>query len=150
VAAFVPDGFDPPTSLAVGPLRLEPLGPDHNERDYAAWTSSMDHIRRSPGWDWETWPREMSLAENRADLEGHARDFEDRSGFTYTVLDPDDGVAGCVYIYPSTDGVHDAVVHSWVRASRAEFDSPLRTAVAEWLTGEAWPFARPLYKPLLT
>jgi hypothetical protein len=23
---------------------LEPLGPEHNEQDFAAWTSSMDHI----------------------------------------------------------------------------------------------------------
>ena len=46
--AFVPAGFDPPPGLATGELRLEPLGPQHNERDYAAWTSSMDHIRRLP------------------------------------------------------------------------------------------------------
>src|SRR5919202_1807793 len=103
---FVPEEFDPPTLLAVGALlRLEPLGAGHNERDYAAWTSSMDHIRLSPGWDKErSGPRQMSLAENRADLERHARDFDSRSGFTYAVLDPDDDVVGCVYIYPSSDG----------------------------------------------
>ena len=43
----------------------------------------------------------MSLAENLADLEMHERDFENRAGFTYTVLDPESGdVIGCVYIYP--------------------------------------------------
>jgi hypothetical protein len=148
---FVPDEFDPPTLLAVGSVRLEPLGAVHNERDYAAWTSSMDHIRRSPGWSEEgSWPRPMSLAENHADLERHARDFENRTGFTYTVLDPDDDVVGCVYIYPSSDGVHDAVVRSWVRASRAELDGDVRTALADWLTSDAWPFARPLYEPGLT
>jgi hypothetical protein len=147
--AFVPDQFDPPTFLGVGSLHLEPLAPVHNERDHAAWTSSMDHIRQSPGWGGERWPREMSLAHNHADLERHARDFESRSGFTYTVLDPDEDVVGCVYIYPSSDGVHDAVVHSWVRASRAELDAELRAAVAAWLTSGAWPFIRPLYQPLL-
>ena len=30
----------------------------------------------------------MTLAENLADLEMHARHFADRRGFTYTVLDP--------------------------------------------------------------
>ena len=110
---FVPDDFEPPTSLSAGSLRLEPLGAQHNERDYAAWTSSMAHIRRSPGWERaRSWPREMSLDENRADLERHARDFEARSGFTYTVLDPQDDVVGCVYIYPSSDDVHDATVRS--------------------------------------
>src|SRR5690349_25105901 len=146
---FVPDGFDPPVALASGSFRLEPLGPEHNERDYAAWTSSMDHIRRSPGWKGSRWPREMSLDENRGDLERHARDFGQRNGFTYTVLDADDDVVGCVYVYPSSDGVHDTVVRSWVRASRAELDGDLRAAVASWLRSEAWPFARPLYEPLL-
>jgi hypothetical protein len=133
--AFVPVGFDPPTGLAVGELRLEPLGPEHNERDYAAWTSSIDHIRRTPGFDEAArWPREMSLAENRADLERHAADFLARAGFTFTVL----------------DGVHDAQVLSWVRESAAEQDAPLRRAVAGWLTSDAWPFVRPLYVPLLS
>jgi hypothetical protein len=147
---FVPDGFDAPTTLGIGSVRLEPLGPQHNERDYAAWTSSMDHIRSSPGWGTGRWPHEMSLAENLGDLERHARDFESRAGFTYTVLDPDDDVVGCLYIYPSKDDVHDALVVSWVRASRAELDGDMRAAVAEWLTSDAWPFSRPLYVPLLT
>ena len=65
----------------------------------------------------------------------HARDFEERSGFTYTVLDPDDGdVIGCVYIYPLRPADGDdaaapsagtASVRSWVRADRAELDEPL-------------------------
>jgi hypothetical protein len=149
MADFVPDGFDAPTSFAIGSVRLEPLGPEHNERDYAAWTSSMDHIHGSPGWETSRWPREMSLDENRGDLERHARDFENRDGFTYTVLDADDDVVGCLYIYPSKDDTHDALVVSWVRASRAELDAGFRQAVADWLTSDAWPFSRPLYAPLL-
>lgn len=90
----------------------------------------------------------MTLEENLADLERHARDFAERTGFTYAVLDPDDDVVGCVYVYPARDGVHDARVRSWVRASRAELELPLRRAVAAWLA-EAWPFSRPLYEPLL-
>ena len=53
-ASFVPTDFDPPTGFMAGDLHLEPLGPEHNERDYAAWTSSMDHIRRSPGFPSQT------------------------------------------------------------------------------------------------
>jgi hypothetical protein len=147
---FLPPGFAPPTGLAVGAVRLEPLGPEYNERDYAAWTSSMEHIRGSPGFDeGGRWPREMTLEENRADLERHATDFRERTGFTFTVLDADDDVVGCVYIYPADDGVHDADVRSWVRASEADLDGPLRHAVADWLTSGAWPFRRPLYEPLL-
>jgi hypothetical protein len=149
-ATFVPTDFEPPTGLTAGGSRLEPLGPEHNERDYAAWTTSMEQIRSSPGFSDGSWPREMSLDENRGDLERHARDFADRRGFTYTVLDASDDVIGCVYIYPTRDGVHDVQVLSWVRQSAAALDDDLRRAIADWLTGDAWPFERPLYAPLLT
>jgi hypothetical protein len=146
---FVPDGFEAPCGLETPGFRLEPLGPGHNERDYAAWSSSVEHIRASPGYGPDThWPRPLSLDENLADLERHARDFARKTGFTYTVLDAADEVIGCVYVYPAEDGVHDASVQSWVRASRAELDGVLRAAVAEWLTS-SWPFERPVYEPLL-
>jgi hypothetical protein len=92
----------------------------------------------------------MSLGENRADLERHARDFVDRRGFTFTVLDASDDVVGCVYVHPARYGVHDASVQSWVRESEAAIDDTLRRAIADWLTSDAWPFERPLYAPLLT
>ena len=149
--SFVPPDFNPPTSFTAENVRLEPLGPKHNERDFAAWSSSMDHIRQSPGFLPDgKWPREMTLDENRGDLERHARDFADRKGFTFTVLDATDDVVGCLYIYPASDGVHDADVRSWVRQCAADLDDPLRRAIADWLTSGAWPFERPLYTPLLT
>jgi hypothetical protein len=147
---FVPAGFEPPRKLTGSGFRLEPLGAEHNERDHAAWSSSAEHIRRLPGFGPDArWPDSMSLDENLADLERHARDFADRTGFTYTVLDPEGDVVGCIYVYPADDGAHDVHVRSWVRESRAELDEPLRRAVADWLTGDAWPFERPLYEPLL-
>ena len=146
---FVPEGFLPPLGLVGDGFRLEPLGPEHNERDYAAWSSSVEHIHGSPGFGPDaTWPRPMSLDENLADLERHACDFEERTGFTYTVLDGEE-VVGCVYVHPATDGGHDANVRSWVTVSRGELDGELRQAVADWLMSDAWPFERPLYEPLL-
>jgi RimJ/RimL family protein N-acetyltransferase len=124
---------------------LEPLGPEHNEDDYDAWSSSIEHIRATPGYADGRWPRPMTLEENRADLERHARDFATRSGFTYTVLDPSDRrVIGCVYIYPDTKGDDDAIVLSWVRATHADSDAALRELVSRWLD-EAWPFERISY-----
>ncbi len=46
-------------------------------------------------------------------------------------------------------GEGNVEVRSWVRASRAELDLPLRGAVADWVRGSTWPFERPLYEPLL-
>jgi hypothetical protein len=148
--SFVPVDFDPPITCTAGSFRLEPLGPEHNERDYAAWMSSIDHIRSSPGFPDGNWPHEMSLEENRADLVRHAGHFTDRKGFTYTVLDAGDDVVGCVYIYPAKDGVHDVVVQSWVRESEAARDDDFRRAIADWITSDAWPFERPLCQPRLT
>jgi len=137
---FVPEDFVPPAGLAADLFALEPLGPEHTESDYDAWTSSMEHIRSTPGFTGGDWPREMTLEENRADLERHARDFAARTGLTYTVLDPESrDVIGCVYIYPSKRDDRDAQVLLWVRASRAELDGPLWTAVHDWLARD-WPF----------
>jgi hypothetical protein len=134
---FVPQGFEPPTAFEGDGFRLEPLGPEHNDRDYRAWTSSMEHIRATPG-DLGSWPHPMSLEENLADLERHARDFAERKGFTYSVLDGDE-VIGCIYIYPDKQGDSDANVLSWVTESRAEMDVVVWRAVSEWLSQE-WSF----------
>ena len=142
---FVPQDFAVPSVLATEQFRLEPLGPQHNEPDYEAWSSSVEHIRRTPGWEQSSWPDDRDLAKNLEDLQGHAADFEQRKGFTYTVLDPATGeTIGCVYIYPDRSGESDAKVLSWVRASRAELDAPLWQAVGRWLEAE-WPFERGSY-----
>jgi hypothetical protein len=145
--SFVPDDFDVPQGLHGPGFRLEPLGPQHNESDHRAWTSSIEHIRATPGYPDGRWPPVdgMSLAENLRDLERHAGDFERRVGFTYTVLDDADQVIGCVYIYPWRSDTRVAEVLSWVSADRAELDVPLHDAVATWLAND-WPFAEVRYR----
>jgi hypothetical protein len=147
VADFVPPDFAVPRGLETSEFVLEPLGPEHNQRDYDAWTSSMEHIAQTPGYPDGSWPREMTLDENRADLQRHADDFRNRRGFTYTVLDPASrDVIGCVYIYPVAGGDHDACALSWVRESHAQLDVPLWRTVSEWLESD-WPFANVEYPP---
>jgi hypothetical protein len=141
---FVPDDFDPPTRLATDRFVLEPLGPQHNHADLAAWSSSIDHIRATPGYPDGNWPpiEGMTPERNLADLVRHAGHFAERKGFTFTVLDPaDDDVIGCVYIYPVKDPAYDVGVQSWVRADHADLDTPLADAVAEWIARD-WPWER--------
>lgn len=141
---FVPTDFEPPTALVGDAFRLEPLGPQHNEADLVAWSSSIDHIRATPGFPDGNWPppEGMPLDRNLADLRRHAADFEARAGFTFTVLEPVTGdVIGCVYIYPATTPDADVTVQSWVRVSHAELDVPLADAVAAWLAAD-WPWER--------
>jgi hypothetical protein len=144
---LVPDDVDVPSELVTADFRLVPLGPCHNASDHAAWTSSINHIRATPGFEGRSWPPEggMSLAQNLADLENHATEFAERVAFTYTVLAPTTGeVIGCVYLKPPHEkpphgqGV-DVEVLSWVRADRAHLDTPLYRAVRTWLD-TAWPF----------
>ena len=144
---FVPAGFEPPRELVVPEMRLVPLDVEHNESDHAAWSSSIAHIRATPGFESADWPplEGMSLDANRDDLAEHARDFAARTGFTFTVLRPGtDEVIGCVYIYPAKDDEHDARVRSWVREDVAELDARLHAAVSSWLA-DRWPFDRVLY-----
>ncbi|MEP7022485.1 MAG: N-acetyltransferase [Actinomycetota bacterium] len=150
-AAFVPADFTVPRELVVSPFRLEPLGPEHNAADYAAWMSSIDQISSTPGWIGRDWPDpSMTAEDNMSDLVGHARDFEQRQGFTYTVTEIGTGeTIGCVYIYPpgaQKSGVTEpdapvtgAKVTSWVRADRAHLDRALYDTVHAWLLA-AWPF----------
>ncbi len=146
-AAFVPDDYVVARSLAGRGFHLEPLGPQHNDADHRAWMSSIEHIRATPGFSTRRWPPAdgMSLDENLRDLRKHADDFARRVGFTYTVLDDEDVVVGCVYIYPSRADPDITEVRSWVTAGRAELDSVLHEAVARWLAAD-WPFTDVRYR----
>src|SRR5207237_4710884 len=86
MAEFVPPDFEVPLGLETSDFVLEPLGAEHNEQDYAAWSSSIEHIRATPGFPDGSWPREMTLDDNLVDLRRHAADFRNRKGFTYTVV----------------------------------------------------------------
>ncbi len=140
---FVPAGFDVPQSFAGPGFQLEPLGPEHNVRDHEAWMSSIEHIRSTPGFRSWSWPEPMSLERNLDDLVRHARDFESRAGFTYSIVDGQ-ALIGCVYIYPSEEPGHDADVHSWVRQSRAEMDVVVWRSLSGWIR-EEWPFSNVRY-----
>ncbi len=133
---------DPPVALSTTWFRLEILAPTHNERDHEAWMSSIEHIHATagfaqPDWGGDDWPTPMTLDQNLADLENHRREFVAGEAFAYSVLDGDD-VIGCVYIDPDGSGAADAMVRSWVRASRAERDLDLAAEIDQWLRG-AWP-----------
>ncbi len=152
---FVPVDFAVPGRLTAEQFRLEPLGPEHNTADYAAWTASIDHIQATPGFAGKGWPHQMGLADNLRDLERHAQDFAERRGFTYTVLSIGAGeVIGCVYIYPphaaspggGGGGERHAAVRSWVRADHAALDPVVYRAVLRWLERD-WPFDSIEYAP---
>ncbi len=109
---FVPVDFNPPTSLASNRFHLEPLGPQHNQADHAAWMSSIEHMSSTPGYPDGNWPpcSGMTLEENLSDLPRHADDITRGAGYTFTVLDPGaSDVIGCVYLYYSASETWDVM-----------------------------------------
>jgi glycerate dehydrogenase len=142
---FVPPEFEVPKGLDRGRFKLVPLSPEHNEQDYRAWTSSVDHINRTPGFTDYPWPYSMTPEENLADLRQHAADFDQRRGFTYTAMTEGE-IVGCVYIYPYENRPGWAAVRSWVRQDHADLDADLYRIVRDWLTDE-WPFRDIDYSP---
>jgi hypothetical protein len=144
---LVPDDFVVPLELQTAHFRLEPLGPQHNAADHAAWMSSISHIQSTPGFAGHGWPTDegFSAEENLGDLVQHADEFERRVAFAYTVLSPDSNadVIGCLYVNPGAlPGAVD--VRSWVRADVADLDGVLRQSVREWLA-RSWPFDEVTY-----
>jgi hypothetical protein len=143
---LVPDEYAVPEEFEAGEFRLELLGPRHNEADHAAWTSSIPHIRSTPGFDGGWPPAEgMTLEQNLADLGSHADRSARRVDFAYSVLDRATGeVIGCMYLKPSTvEGEVRAL--SWVTAHRADLDARLTEVVGEWLVA-AWPVGQVHYR----
>ena len=140
MTGFVPDDFAVPDELVCDGFVLRPLAAEHNAADHAAWMASIDHIRATPGFRGRRWPFPMTLEQNLRDVERHQQDFNERSGFTYTVLNPTGEVIGCVYVYPSELPDFDAFLRSWVRADHGQLDGRVWEAVVTWVQ-VSWPFA---------
>lgn len=145
---FLPADFVAPTPIATAEFRLELLGPEHNESDYAAWSSSIDFIRGLPGWATSSWPQPMTIEDNMRDLESHLARSQSGTDFAYTVLLPErDEVIGCVYLYPTRPPRDGAVAaRSWVTAEHADLDEPLHDTVTRWVE-QQWPWTDVEYAP---
>lgn len=83
---LTPAGFVPPERIVTDQFVLRPLKYADAERDYDAWSTSIDHLRGVFG-PHSAWPRpDMTLEENAIDLAWHQREHEMKSSFAYTVL----------------------------------------------------------------
>ncbi|MDM8555924.1 hypothetical protein QUF75_14420 [Desulfococcaceae bacterium HSG7] len=83
---FVPQEFIVPKSFVTEQYCLEMLSPSVTEIDYDAVMTSKIRLRTVFSEKTE-WPKDdMSLEENRRDLQKHALEFKSRQAFAYTVL----------------------------------------------------------------
>jgi len=142
--SFVPTDFKIPEKLETKRFKLRKLTVDDVEKDFDAVISSVDLLKGIFGPDSE-WPsKNLTMEQNQADLLHHQKEFEERTAFTYTVVNLSERrCLGCVYIYPSQTPGFDAVVFLWVRKTEYEkgLDPVLFKAVKEWVKAE-WPFKK--------
>ncbi len=145
--SFVPLDFKIPEKFETKRFKLRKLTVNDAEKDFDAVISSVNHLKGifGPGSEWP--PQDLTLEQNRAYLIQHQKEFEERIGFAYTVMDSNESQClGCVYIYPLQTPDFDAVVFLWVRKTEYEkgLDPFLFKAVKEWVKAE-WPFKKVAY-----
>ena len=143
---LVPDDYVVPVVLETERMRLRPLTINDAVKDFAAVMESEERLRTifRPGGDW---PSGLTLEQNIIELGWHQTEFQLRTSFAYTVINPDESeVLGCMYIYPTNKPGYDAEVTMWVRQSRVGegLDEHLFETVERWIF-DCWPLTNPGY-----
>lgn len=142
--SLVPDDFKVPATLEHPRFRLRMLSIHDLEKDYEAVMSSVAHLQ---GVWRNNWPEGLTLEQNLVDLGWHHKEFQRRTSFAYTVVEPDESrVLGCVYIYPPSKRGFDAEVYYWARQSELAngLEEELGQALQIWFESE-WPFESVAY-----
>ncbi|MDA1263568.1 MAG: GNAT family N-acetyltransferase [Planctomycetota bacterium] len=134
------EAFEAPRLIKTERVRLEPLAPAHNQRDYDAAQGSREHLQTT--MQWGGWPSaEMTAADNLGDLERHFGEFERREAYAFTVLDPSgDPCVGCIYLNPVKDKPRSLAMAFWVTRDHlaSDLDAHLIAAVVDHIE-RGWP-----------
>lgn len=144
---FVPRDFEVPEKLETDRFRLRMLTVNDVVKDYDAVMTSVEHLRGAfgPGSKWPS--PELTLEQDLIDLGWHQKEFQRRTSFAYTVMNPAESQClGCVYINPARKKGYDVQIYLWVRKSEFDkgLDRILFQAVKEWVR-QNWPFDNPAY-----
>ena len=157
---FYPDDAPVPAGLSTDEFVLRQLRGSDVALDYDAVMASKEMLRVRMGG---SWPRDdFTLDENLADLEQHEADFEARTGFTYTVMNPSGTEClGCVYFYPLAEVLRHRGIDAsaaagvrgdepaatfWVHSERVAdgLDKRLLASLLPWIAAE-FAFPRVLF-----
>jgi len=145
VPRLVPDTFDVPQRLEHPRFVARKLCAKDVYLDYIAVLSSIDLIRRTRGGKWPT--PDLCIEDDLIDLAWHQREFELRSSFAYTVMNPTETeCVGCFYLFPAgfrgkVPEACDVDVSFWVtqKAYDEALYLELYRSLKHWLA-EKWPF----------
>ena len=143
---FYPEDAIVPRGLRTDEFHLRPLRVSDAEIDYAAVMDSKLALRIMSQSEWP--PDDFTLEMNERDLQEHEEEHNERTAFTYTVLDPTENIClGCVYITHLKEGPmkddHVARIRFWVRQSYLDddLDRRLLKSLIDWFRNE-WIFSR--------
>jgi len=146
--SWLPADFDYPArvELPTG-HHLRPIRADDVALDMVAVMGSRERLWSIFGEVWRWPPADMTVAEDRADLERHEREMAARASFDYALFDADESaLLGCVYIDPPTKVGADADVSWWVVDELVDspLDAALTALVPSWIRRD-WPFSSPRF-----
>jgi hypothetical protein len=146
---FIPKNFKIPEILKTDRFLLRMLTIHDVKKDYDAVMSSIEYLQKTqPFGSNHKWPtKELTYEQDLIDLGWHQKEFQKRTSFAYTVMNPNETEClGCVYIYPSTNPNYDAIIMMWVRQSEVTngLDEILFPSVKKWIE-KKWPFKRVAY-----
>lgn len=145
---WLPADFEHPTRLDLPTgHHLRPIRADDVALDHPAVMGSRTRLWEIFGEAWGWPPGTMTFAEDRDDLDRHAREIDAHEAFNYAIFDADEQrLFGCVYIDPPEFDGADADICWWVVDTMvgSDLEDVLEIAVPVWIANE-WPLRRPRY-----
>jgi hypothetical protein len=148
--SWLPEGFETPQriELATG-HHLRPIRAADVDIDYPAVMGARERLWAKYGETWGWPPADMTLEDDRKDLQRHEDEIAAQETFNYAVLDENETkLLGCVYVDPPYDEkAHagaDAVASWW--ALEPEIEAELDVFVPNWLA-DTWRFETVKYWP---
>lgn len=147
---LVSDDFGIPESLKTEHFLIRKLTFGDVKLDYEAVMSSIDIIKRTRGGSWPT--KDLTFEDDQIDLGWHQREFEYKSSFAFTVMNPEETEClGCVYFYPTgfrkeAPKDSDVDISFWVTQKAYDMGlyPELYKVLKDWLAKD-WPFKKPFW-----
>lgn len=146
---LVSKDFKVPTRVERPGFTVVPLTMDRFAIDFAAYSSSVEHLQATYSVDEElsagpglVWPAGVTIRMALLDAAYCEMAFQLRVQFAYQVLDPSEArQRGCVYLFPTIRRGYEAEARMWVTHDELMngFDAELTTWFRDWVS-DVWPF----------
>lgn len=129
-------GREIPRRVRLGAFALTMLTAADLDDDMAAIDESRAELEGIFG---VPWPRGLTRAQDRADLERHAAEFIHRIAFAWAIRDAAGAFLGCAYVRPDPGQRGKARVAHWQRTSAAARAPEFAALFHAWVSGPPWP-----------